>query len=275
MSGSHMGRKFEKENCAAARDQMLRKATSVKPGAEIIPLTIHRADRVAAMRRNCLAMTLSVILLLAACSTSRISVRKDALRQMQTVAVMPFSSAVAGPKITRESTEIFRGALLASGFRVVEREKIEKILKEKELAQTGLIENKALETGQMLGAEGTMLGEITAHEMHSETVESELPVEGPGKYEPADDHGDGTYVRKGTKWFRRDKRDTFQFQIVVRLVSNIDSQTVLTVQNEYPVRTFNNDSGGLRPASIDQYRAQVLAQMAKDVEKSVKEAREK
>jgi len=127
----------------------------------------------------------------------------------------------------------------------------------------------------MLGAEGTMLGEITAHEMHSETVESELPVEGPGKYDTADDHGDGTYVRKGTKWFRRDKRDTFQFQIVVRLVSNIDSQVVLTVQNEYPVRTFNNDSGGLRPASIDQYRAQVLAQMAKDVEKSVKEAREK
>lgn len=148
-------------------------------------------------------------LLASACSTSKISIRKDALQQMQTVAVIPFSSAVAEAKVTRESTEIFRSALLAAGLRVLEREKIDKLLKEKELAQTGLIENKALEAGQLLGAEGTMVGEITAHEMHSETVEAELPEEGPGKYDPKNDKGDGTYVRRGAKWFKKDKRDTF------------------------------------------------------------------
>lgn len=194
---------------------------------------------------------------------------------MQTIAVMPFTSAVADAKVTRECTEIFRSAMLASGFRVLEREKIDKILKEKELAQTGLIGNKALEAGQLLGAEGTMLGEITAHEMHSETIEVELPEEGPGKYNAKNDKGDGTYFRRGTKWFKKDKRDTFQFQVVVRLISNIDSQTVMTVQNEYPVQAFSGESGVMRPANLDQFRAQVLAQMSRDIEKAIREAKEK
>ena len=93
------------------------------------------------------------------------------------------------------------------------------------------------------------------------------------------DKGDGVFsqreVRPGEKrWYKKDKRDTFQFQIVVRLISNVDGQTVLTLQNEYPVRTYTADSGSLRPANLDQFRAQVLAQMAKDIEKALKEARE-
>lgn len=214
-----------------------------------------------------------VLLGVSGCSTSKISIRKDALKQIQTIAVLPFVSQVADAKATRESTETFRSAMLAAGFRVLEREKIDKVLKEKELAQSGLVDNKALEASQLLGAEGTLLGEITAHDVKSETVEVELPSEGPGKYDAKNDRGNGIYFQKGDKWFMRDKRDTYQFQLVVRLISNIDSQTVLTVQNEYPVRTFTGDSG-LRPANLDQFRAQVLAQMAKDIEKAIREARE-
>lgn len=220
-----------------------------------------------------------ILTLFAACSTSKISIRKDVLREMKSVAVMPFTSTVADAKVTRECTELFRGSMLSGGFQVVEREKIDKILKEKELAQSGLVDNKAIEAGQFLGAQGTMLGEITAHEVKSDTIESELPLDGPGKYDPRLDKGDGVFsqreVRPGEKrWYKKDKRDTFQFQIVVRLISNVDGQTVLTLQNEYPVRTYTADSGSLRPANLDQFRAQVLAQMAKDIEKALKEARE-
>ncbi|MBN8220031.1 MAG: hypothetical protein J0L53_03855 [Spirochaetes bacterium] len=220
-----------------------------------------------------------ILTLFAACSTSKISIRKDALREMKSVAVMPFTSTVADAKVTRECTELFRGSMLSGGFQVVEREKIDKILKEKELAQSGLVDNKAIEAGQFLGAQGTMLGEITAHEVKSDTIEAELPLDGPGKYDPRLDKGDGVFsqreVRPGEKrWYKKDKRDTFQFQIVVRLISNVDGQTVLTLQNEYPVRTYTADSGSLRPANLDQFRAQVLAQMAKDIEKALKEARE-
>lgn len=217
---------------------------------------------------------LTAALFFAACSTSKISLRKDAVKQLKTVAVMPFTSTVAGEKVTRECSEMFRSGVLASGIQVVEREKIDKLLKEKALAQSGLVDNKAIEAGQFLGAEGTMLGEITAHELKSETVESELPSEGPGKYDAKLDKGDGTYFQRDKKWFKKDKRDTFQFQIVVRLISNIDSQTILTLQNEYPVRTYTVADGGLRPANLDQFRAQVLAQMGKDLEKALKEARE-
>ena len=161
-----------------------------------------------------------------------------------------------------------------TNFTGVHRYGIDKLLKEKALAQSGLVDNKAIEAGQFLGAEGTMLGEITAHELKSETVESELPSEGPGKYDAKLDKGDGSYFQRDKKWFKKDKRDTFQFQIVVRLISNIDSQTILTLQNEYPVRTYTVADGGLRPANLDQFRAQVLAQMGKDLEKALKEARE-
>ena len=225
------------------------------------------------MQNTRIVTVILAALLGVACSTSKISLRKDAVKQLRTVAVMPFTSPVAGEKVTRECTEMFRAGLVAAGIQVVEREKIDKLLKEKALAQSGLVDNKAIEAGQFLGAEGTMVGEITAHELKSETVESALPSEGPGKYDAKLDKGDGTYFQREKKWFKKDKRDTFQFQIVVRLISNIDSQTILTVQNEYPVRTFTAENS-LRPANLDQFRAEVLAQMGKDLEKALKEARE-
>jgi hypothetical protein len=225
----------------------------------------------AMMKKIIVAM--ACIIAFSHCSTSKISIRKEALVQVKTIAVMPFTSTVADGKATRESTETFRGAMVASGFKVVEREKIDKILKEKELAQTGLIENKVLEAGSFLGAEATMLGEVTAHEVKTETLEHEMPAEGPGKYDPKLDKGNGVFLKRGDKWFKKDKQDTYQFQVVVRLISNVDSQTILTVQNEYPVRTYTADSGGMRPANLDQFRAQILVQMAKDIEKAIAEAR--
>jgi len=218
-------------------------------------------------------LVMACVIAVAHCSTSKISIRKEALLQIKTIAVMPFSSSVADSKASRESTEMFRGAMVAAGFKVVEREKIDKILKEKELAQTGLVENKALEAGAFLGAEATMLGEIIAHDLKSETVEHELPAEGPGAYDLKLDKRNGTYFKRGDKWFKKERHDTYQFQLVVRLISNLDSQTILTVQNEYPVRTLTDDSISMGPPNLDRYRAQVLAQMAKDIEKAIAEAR--
>lgn len=223
--------------------------------------------------RKFILIAAATCLALASCSTSKISIRKDAVKTLKTVAVMPFSSTVAGDKVTRECSEMFKAGVLASGMQVVERERIDKLLKEKALAQSGLVDNKAIEAGQFLGAEGTMLGEITAHEMKSDTVESELPIDGPGKYDAKLDKGNGVFFQRDKKWFKKDKRDTFQFQIVVRLISNVDSQTILTVQNEYPVRTYTSENS-FRPANLDQFRAEVLAQMSKDLEKALKEARE-
>lgn len=224
--------------------------------------------------RNNLFFLPAMALVLFSCSTSKISIRKEAVKQLKTVAIMPFTSAVASEKVTRESSEMFRSGLIAAGIQVVEREKIDKLLKEKALAQTGLIDNKAIEAGQFLGAEGTMLGEITAHELKSHEATIELPDDGPHKYDARNDRGDGTYFQRNKKWFKKEKTDTFEFQIVVRLISNIDSQTILTLQNEYPVRTYTSADGNLRPVNLDQFRAQVLAQMSKDIEKALREARE-
>jgi curli biogenesis system outer membrane secretion channel CsgG len=201
------------------------------------------------------------------CSTSKISIRKDAIKQIKTIAVMPFKSSVADAKVTRESGEAFKGALINAGFQVVEREKLNKVLKEKELAQSGLVENKAIEAGQFLGAEAIMLGEITAHEMTTD----EVTVEDTSPQPPLPT---GTSPLDRPKRYKKERRDTYQFQIVVRVVSNSDAQTVLTLQNEYPVRSYTASQGSLNPANIDQFRSQVLTQMGKDLEKAIKEARE-
>ena len=223
--------------------------------------------------RNNLFFLPAMALVLFSCSTSKISIRKEAVKQLKTVAIMPFTSAVASEKVTRESSEMFRSGLIAAGIQVVEREKIDKLLKEKALAQSGLVDNKAIEAGQFLGAEGTMLGEIIAHDVKSEEYTVEVVDNTPLSPPPTGSTGNSD-LQKRPKKFKKEKRDTYQFQIVVRLISNIDSQTILTLQNEYPVRSFTTADGNLRPANLDQFRAQVLAQMGKDLEKAIREARE-
>ncbi len=215
-----------------------------------------------------------LIPLVVACSTSKISIRKEELKKIKTVAVMPFTSTVADAKVTREATEVFRASLVEAGFSVVEREKLEKILKEKELAQTGLIENKALETSQFLGAQATLLGEVTGYSLKVEDYMRTVTEPGAYPVNPKTGQADTTQPRLSTTKQVPDKRKTFEFQVMVRLVSNVDGTTIFTVQNEYPVQTYTADTPGIHPSSLDEFRAAILARMATDLEKALKDARE-
>lgn len=212
--------------------------------------------------------------LVVACSTSKISIRKEELKKIKTVAVMPFTSTVVDTKVTREATEVFRASLVEAGFAVVEREKLEKILKEKELAQTGLIENKALETSQFLGAQATLLGEVTGYSLKVEDYMRTVTEPGAYPVNPKTGQADTTQPRLSTTKQVPDKRKTFEFQVMVRLVSNVDGTTIFTVQNEYPVQTYTADTPGIHPSSLDEFRAAILARMATDLEKALKDARE-
>ncbi|MBS0618938.1 MAG: hypothetical protein JSR44_12165 [Spirochaetes bacterium] len=214
-----------------------------------------------------------IILCCASCSTSKISIRKSALLQVQSVAVMPFTSTIADANVRRDTTQNFSSALIDSGLSVVEREKLDKLLKEKALAQSGLVDNKALETSQFLGAQATLFGEITAYSRKSEeylrTVQA-ITTFGPGT--PTGVMSVGNPHVTPTEQVP-DTRETYEFQVVIRLVSNIDGQTILTAQNEYPVQVFTADTAGTKPANLDEYRSWVLSQMASDLTKAIKDAR--
>ncbi|MBV6492654.1 MAG: hypothetical protein LDLANPLL_00651 [Turneriella sp.] len=221
------------------------------------------------MRKLTLPIVVIASFAVLACSTSKIAIRKEALLKIKTIAIIPFTSTVADERVTRDSAETFRSSLLASGFQIVEREKLAKILKEKELAQTGLVDSKAIEASQLLGADATLLGEITSYQMKSEEVtvdDTPTPQPNASANNPQNPHAHHK---------KKVRRDTFEFQISVRLVSNVDGQTILTLQNEYPVYTFDESSGVMRPPNLEAYRVQVLSLMGKDLEKAIREAREK
>jgi len=204
------------------------------------------------------------------CSTSEISVQKDALRQIKTVAVIPFAVAkgVSG-KAGQESTDAFASHMIRAGFRVVERQALDKILKEKELAMSGLTAGKSIELGQLLAADGLLEGRITRHDMETVDGNIELSAYGPDAYKPENDPKDGTYFQKNGTWFRKARLKVFRFQVLVRLMSAKDGGVVFTLQNANPEMRYEVDAFGT-PLDIDDFRNRVLQQRGEDLVKALK-----
>lgn len=104
-------------------------------------------------------------------ATARISMtpyhKKQLTESMQKpmqVAVMPFAYDPS-TKIAEQVTEIFISEMSGVYFySLVERQRIEEILKEHALAMSGIIDEKtAVKIGKMLGARSVLLGRITEY----------------------------------------------------------------------------------------------------------------
>ncbi|MCK7516177.1 MAG: hypothetical protein MZV70_77495 [Desulfobacterales bacterium] len=94
-------------------------------------------------------MKLSILLIpffILSCATSDIAVDKKAMKSIKTVAIAPFTSIVEVKKgILNEAEGNFRSALLKLKYKVVEREKLNALMNEKELSMTGVTEENAKE----------------------------------------------------------------------------------------------------------------------------------
>ncbi len=210
----------------------------------------------------CLAVILS-------CSTSEISFRKDALKEIKSVAVLPFTVEKGiTPGAGLDSMEAFKSHMLQSGFRVVERQSIDKILNEQELAMAGLTADKSMKIGQLLSADGLLTGHITLHNMESTVADVQLSAYGPDAYNPEKDPKDGTFFMKNGEWFKKANLKIFRFQIFVRLISAKDGQVVFTLQNAMPETRFEVGQFNM-PGNMDDFRNRVLQQMGKDLKKSL------
>ena len=92
-----------------------------------------------------------------------------AKEQTKTIAVMPFSSDAEFASDARIAMEEMTKALINAGANVSERSQIDKLLKEQELQQVGVLTNEnAGEIGQGVGAKYVVLGTVTKIDKYGE-----------------------------------------------------------------------------------------------------------
>lgn len=222
------------------------------------------------MKLSASLLLLTVFLFTTGCETSKIAVRKDSIQALKTVAVMPFTvEAGISPKVAEECMEAFKSALLDAGFKLVERQAIDKIMKEKALALAGLTTGDSMEVGQLLAADGLLVANITANASTNAMGQIALSTYGPDKYDPANDKKDGTYFQVNGDWYRKAMLTTYKFQIFVKLIATKDGEIALTLQNANPEIKHETGAWG-DPGSTDKFRAGVLDQMGKDLKKALK-----
>lgn len=85
-------------------------------------------------------------------------------KDIQTVAVIPFTAPTE--LIGASISDLVVTELLRLGrYKIVERGQISKVLGETELALAGVSTSKAMEVGQMTGAEAVIVGSVSEYEM--------------------------------------------------------------------------------------------------------------
>jgi hypothetical protein len=192
-------------------------------------------------------MKLSILLIplfILSCATADIAVDKEAMKSIKTVAIAPFTSIVDLKKgILAEAEGNFRSALVKLNYKVVERERLNALLKEKELAMTGVTTENAKSIGSMLGADAILIGEILAYN------ESEREVQ------------DFQTKKIEVKTF-------YKFQIIVRLVDVSTGSTILTIKNASPEAMQSKELSGF--SSLDSYRSLVLNDMESELVDAMK-----
>jgi curli biogenesis system outer membrane secretion channel CsgG len=178
------------------------------------------------------------------CATSDIAVDREAMKSIKTVAIAPFTSADELKKgILTEAEGNFRSALIKLNYKIVEREKLNALLKEKELSMAGVTTENARSIGAMLGADAILIGEIISYD------ESQREVQ------------DFQSKKIEIKTF-------YKFQIIVRLVDVSTGAIILTIKNASPEAMQSKELSGY--SSLDSYRILVLNQMESELVDAMK-----
>jgi len=113
------------------------------------------------------------------CSTAKISVNKAELVKVKSIAVVDFETEPGIPSvIADECEEAFRGHFVEVGKNVVERSKLNAILKEIERSQSGIVENSE-EIGRLSGAQALFMGTVTRNSEEVRVVDYVEYVKNP------------------------------------------------------------------------------------------------
>jgi hypothetical protein len=190
----------------------------------------------------------------ASCSTAKISVNKAEFARVKSIAVVDFDAASGIPRvIANECEEAFRGHFVDVGKNVVERAKLNAILREVERSQSGVVENSE-QIGRLTGAQALLMGTVTRNGEETRMVDYIDYVKNP--------------VTKETEKIKKTKKmKFFTFQVQARLVSTMNGATILTIKNERPERSYEMTDS----MTLTRFREYILDQMGKDMIKALKE----
>lgn len=131
-------------------------------------------------------LLLAAALSLAACGTATVAIKSDfEFAKVQRVAVMGFSDHSGRPGSGEVLSGAFEQGLLSAGYGLVERDQVEKILREKKLSARDPKAAKLL--GKVLGVDALLFGRITDYREPREVLT---------RADVVDTHQDPIYVRR-------------------------------------------------------------------------------
>jgi len=186
----------------------------------------------------------AVLFIFAGCSTSQISVNKKELKNIKTIAIMTFEASEGiDKKVAKDCEESFKGHFITLKKKVVERDKLNSIIKEIEKSQTGLYKDP-IEIGKLSGAQALLFGEVTEYKEDVRRV----------KYLD--------YNKKTKKNVEKEKdKKFFTFQANIRLVSTTAGDIVLTLKNSNPENSYEMTDS----TTLSRYKDRILEQMGEDL----------
>ncbi|TAL35418.1 MAG: hypothetical protein EPN93_10320 [Spirochaetes bacterium] len=211
-----------------------------EPRFRVSLINLNPVERENMMKKPLLILTL--MLTGFSCATSDIAVDKSQIKSIKSIAVLPFTTQAAIPAdVLREAEAAMKAAVIAAGFRLVERDNMEALLKEKELSMSGITGESAAALGTLLGADALLTGIVNANEETTRPVKDEK-----------------TGVVADQKFMR--------FQVALRLTSVKNGAIVMSMQNLMPER--QQDPAFLGYASLAAYRNMTMNGMREDFVKA-------
>ena len=204
-------------------------------------------------------LLLIIPLLFSGCASADISLNREEVKSVKTVLIVPFTSGMNLKKeIYNESEDTFRRALVKLNYKVIDRDKLDSMLKDKEYITTGLTPENIKKIAKRLGADSVLTGEIAEHREYVEVkrYHNSLII---GKYFLNSNHRDD------------DTKDIthFKFRIIVKLANAEDGSEIFTIKNrydDYDAETFDDTPLYI---SFDTYRKGVLDKLAEELVKAV------
>lgn len=192
-----------------------------------------------------------LLVLFTCCATSRIDINKSEVKQVRSIAIIPFASTV---KLEREipvqAAEYFRKAFTMCGISVIEQSRVDELLKKTESGSQVIAGDRTVDAGRTLGVDAILTGKITLHEEENRIVSN---------------HWYGMIVT-GSMNDRHDRTqwNTYlKFRITVELVRVSDGSVIMKMTN----RSTETEKDNELPCCMDinAYRSYVLKKMSSEL----------
>ncbi len=198
-------------------------------------------------------LLLLIPLLMLCCATSEITLNRQAIKNVKSVAVVPFTSTMKlDTKIMAEAEDRFRAVLSELDYNVIGQNKMDSLLQTGEFSKTGITEDNVTSAKKILNADTVLFGKITVNE------EKKISVR---------------YHRFGMMVFDDDydKTETkifYRFKITLKLIKVNDGSVILTITNRYIEAEHDDDMPGY--VTLDAYRQFTLEKMGNELKETMR-----